>query len=121
MKTILVIDDDDDMRHGIMLTLQSNGYNTIEADDGVSGLKRIQEEHPDLVVSDVMMPNMNGYMLLEMVKDDPRTSKIPIMLITGAAFDAGAWKSDNSVAYLEKPFASEKFISTIERMLKSVL
>ena len=81
-------------------------------------MKSIRENHPDLVISDVMMPNLNGYMLVEMLKEDPLTSKIPLMLITGAAFDAGAWKSDESVVYLEKPFEIEKFLSIVARMVQ---
>lgn len=118
MATILVVDDEEDMRQGMILTLQSQGFSTLEADNGVSALELIKKHLPQLIISDVMMPNMNGYMLLEMLKEDTRTSKIPVMLITGAAFDSGAWKADDSVAYLEKPFETEKFLEIVEKMLK---
>jgi CheY-like chemotaxis protein len=119
MATILVVDDEKDMREAIVLTLMDVGYTPIAADNGVTAIEIAKKEKPDLIISDVMMPNMNGYMLLEVLKEHSLTSAIPVILMTGAAFNAGAWQSDPNVEYIAKPFAHAQLLSAVERMLQT--
>ncbi|MEM6645717.1 MAG: ATP-binding protein, partial [Bacteroidota bacterium] len=102
---VLLVEDNADMRAYVRAHLD-DGYRVIEASDGQQGLEAAQAEVPDLVISDVMMPEMDGVVLTNALKTDVRTSHIPIVLLTAraavkdriAGFEAGA------DAYLPKPF-----------------
>ena len=75
MKTILVVDDDPDMRKLATIILTKEGYTIIEAEDGSLALDLVKEKKPDLIISDVMMENVNGFMLYELLHDDPSTTE----------------------------------------------
>ncbi|HEY6951865.1 MAG TPA: response regulator [Bacteroidota bacterium] len=117
MKTILVVDDEASMRKSIVVALNAKGYKTIEAEDGLEGLSLAAAEQPDLVISDVNMDNMNGFMMVEQMRDNPDTASIPVIMMTGAAQGAGAWEASSDVQYLEKGFAMSKLVETIENAL----
>ncbi|MGB2869721.1 MAG: response regulator [Bacteroidota bacterium] len=118
-RTVLIIDDEDGIRGVVTMTLRDAGYETLEAEDGVEGLEMAMKEKPDLVLCDVNMDNMNGFMVVEELQKDPKTSKIPVILMTGVAKDAGAWNSVGAVDYIEKPFAIEKLLETVKRVLEA--
>lgn len=118
MKKILVVDDEASLRKGIVATLRTKGYVTLEAQDGSIGLELATQHKPDLIVSDVYMDNMNGFMMVEALQEDPSTAAIPVIMMTSAAQAAGAWKSDVAVEYLDKPFAMSKLLEVIEKVLK---
>lgn len=118
MKKVIIVDDDEDMRTGIVSILKMNGYAVLEADNGTDALDIISAQKPDLIISDVMMPNMNGFMLREMLKENPDTAGIPMIFISGYATDAGAWGSDPSVDYLAKPFTFDELMGVVERRLQ---
>ena len=80
----LIIEDNADMWRFIHEKVQS-GYKVIEAGDGELGVNRAFETIPDLVISDVMMPKMNGYQVYQTLKTDERTSYIPVILVTAKA------------------------------------
>ncbi len=114
-KKILVIDDDDGMRTLITTVLKAKGCETFEADNGDDALVIAREHHPDMIISDVMMANMNGFMLRAELSDDPATADIPVILMTGMATGAGAWEADPSVDYLIKPFIMPDLLALIEK------
>jgi two-component system cell cycle response regulator len=118
MKTILVVDDDPDMRKLATIILGKEGYNVLEAEDGSMALDIVKEKKPDLVISDVMMENVNGFMLYELLHDDPVTADIPLIFVTGAAQQAGAWDSDPNVVYLEKPIMMDQLIAAVNKVIK---
>jgi len=117
MKTVLVVDDEESMRKSIVVALNSKGYKTIEAEDGLEALSLAAAEQPDIVISDVNMDNMNGFMMVEQLKDNPDTASIPVIMMTGAAQGAGAWEVSPDVEYLEKGFTMQKLVETIEKVL----
>jgi len=117
MKTVLVVDDEASMRKSIVVALNAKGYKTIEAEDGMEGLSLAAAEQPDVVISDVNMDNMNGFMMVEQLRDNPDTALIPVIMMTGAAQDAGAWEASADVEYLEKGFSMQKLVETIEKVL----
>jgi len=118
-RKVLVVDDDDAFREAIVRVLREEGYNIIQAIDGADGLEKANKENPDVIVSDVFMPNMNGFMMVEELQKGTRTSKIPIVMMTGAAQGAGAWSSDASIEYIEKPFSLDLLLETVKKVLKS--
>ena len=117
MKTILIVDDDPDMRKLATIILTKEGYGIIEAEDGSIALDLVKEKKPDLVISDVMMANVNGFMLYEMLHDDPATKNIPMIFVTGEAQRAGAWDSNPNVAYLEKPIVMQQLIDAVKKAI----
>ncbi len=118
MKKILIVDDENSLRKGIVMSLRSKGYMTLEAEDGAVGLELATSHVPDLIISDVYMDNMNGFVMVENLKEDPVTANIPVIMMTSAAQGAGAWKSDIAVEYLEKPFPMPKLVELVEKILK---
>ena len=119
MKTILIVDDDPDMRKLATIILSSEGYGVIEAEDGSIALDLAKIKMPDLIISDVMMENVNGFMLYEMLHDDTVTKNIPMIFVTGEAQKAGAWDSDPNVVYLEKPIVMQQLIDAVEKVMKA--
>ena len=115
MKTILVVDDEKSIRKSIVMALNAKGYKTIEAEDGMEGLSLAAAEQPDLVISDVNMDNMNGFMMIESMRDNPDTSLIPVIMMTGLAQGAGAWESLADVDYIEKGFTMAQLIERVEK------
>ena len=118
MKTILIVDDDPDMRKLATIILSKEGYGIIEAEDGSIALDLVKVKMPDLIISDVMMANVNGFMLYEMLQDDPVTKDIPIIFVTGEAQRAGAWDSNPNVEYLEKPIVMQQLIDAVRKVMK---
>jgi CheY-like chemotaxis protein len=114
MKTVLIVDDEPAFRKAVAASLNVRGYNTLEAEDGMMGLDLAAKHRPDVIVSDVNMDNMNGFMMVEGLLAEPMTASIPVILMTGAAQDAGAWQAEAHITYLEKGFSTQQLISTIE-------
>jgi len=117
MKKILVVDDEKGLRDSVIAALQDQGFETIEADNGATGLDLARSHRPDLIISDVMMDNGNGFFLRELLLEDPKTASIPLILMTGQAQRAGAWESDPDVEYLTKPFKVEQLLAAVERKI----
>ena len=83
-KKVLLIDDDEDLRRSFQVTLESQGFTVISADNGTSGLALLRSEKPDFLVLDVMMrTNLEGYNLLHLIKKEPEFKKLPIIILTG--------------------------------------
>lgn len=83
MKKVLFVDDDVDFCEVAKILLESKGYEVVLAYDGKEGLEKVRAEKPDLVILDVMMPEINGYDVCVVVKADPELKKIPVILLTG--------------------------------------
>ena len=120
LSTVLIVEDNNDMRKYIR-TLLADRYYVLEATDGQSGLKLAKESVPDLIVSDVMMPTMDGLQLCKKLKEDVITSHIPVILLTARSSEAHQMEGYDSGAdaYLTKPFSAELLISRIANLLKN--
>ncbi len=117
MAKIMVVDDDDVVRYSVCTALQLNGHETIEADNGVTALEMIKSHFPKLIISDVEMANMNGFMLREFLQQDQLTARIPMIIMSGVAYNAGAWESDQMLEYLTKPFTMEQLMELVNKKL----
>jgi CheY-like chemotaxis protein len=114
---ILIVDDDDSLRKSVAITLQVKGYETLEAEDGMMGLDMAARHRPQLVITDVFMPGMNGFMLADSLRSDAALKDIKIIMMTSAAQAAGAWKSEQDVVYLDKGFSLPELVDLVTKTL----
>jgi CheY-like chemotaxis protein len=85
MARILVVDDRDDIRLAMAGLLSAEGYEVFEASDGSQVADRVRKDRPDLILLDIIMPVMDGFDVLEALKKDPRSSSIPVVVVSGAS------------------------------------
>lgn len=119
MRVVLVVEDDKTIREMITVLLSGEGFEVLEAEDGDTALTLAYTHQPDLIISDVQIDNINGFMLREFLRDDVRTSAIPLLLITGESQHAAAWMADPTIGYLAKPFSKFELFQAIEERLES--
>lgn len=121
MKKILVVDDEKELREALVTLLEYEGYEAIQSDNGISAIEIARSAHPDLIISDINMPNMNGVIFSEIVKEDPDIASIPVILMSGVAQMEEAWKTEPKQEYIAKPFTGIDIISVIQRNLNSAV
>lgn len=119
IKTILVIEDSKTSRKVISLVLNRQGYGIVEATRGSEGLAQLARIIPDLVLLDVMLPDMDGYQILSEIRSDDRLKEVPVVMLTGKRSSVDRMKGIASGAneYLTKPFDPAKLIKVIERFM----
>lgn len=117
---VLVADDDEDIRAFLEITLQLAGFEVLLARDGEHALELAHRDHPDVIVLDVMMPNLDGLAALEKLRADPRTSHLPVMLLTARARtdDAIDGLDRGADDYLTKPFDPDELIARVRAALR---
>ncbi len=109
--TVMVVDDEPDIRYLLRITLEAAGYGVVEAAHGEAALEQVRRSLPQLVLTDRMMPRMNGGELIERLRADASTKAIPIVIISGTRGNqAGA------DATLRKPFDPGELIVLIDRL-----
>lgn len=118
-KTVLIVEDSVTQAEHLRATLQEHGLNVVCTLDGLSGIERARQMHPDLIVMDVHMPGMNGFEVAQTLKSDSTTRDIPIVMLTSSdnpesammGLDAGA------IDYIPKDvFAMSVLIETVRQM-----
>ncbi|PMB43716.1 DNA-binding response regulator, partial [Fischerella thermalis CCMEE 5319] len=117
--TILVVDDDPGTRLSISDYLELSGYSVIVADDGQEALAKVEEYHPDLMVTDIMMPRMNGYELVRQVRQKSEFRLLPVILLTARTKTQERILGYQSGCdlYLPKPFELEELGAAIRNLL----
>jgi len=120
-KTILVVDDDKSLVKSIKYQLEHRGYSTYVAYDGKQALEMVENHRPDLILLDIVMPNMNGYEVIKALKSNPETADIRIVLMTGIEIDGGRVKalSVGATEYVPKSSGFSKLYETIDGILGS--
>jgi CheY-like chemotaxis protein len=110
-RTVMVVDDEPDVRFLLRVTLEGAGYGVVEAAHGKAALEQVRHSPPQLVVTDQMMPLMNGGELIKRLRADESTKAIPIVMISGTrSAQAGA------DAMLGKPFEPHELIGLVDRL-----
>lgn len=124
MKKVLLVDDDVDFCEATGLLLESKGYEVVLAYDGKEGLEKVRTEKPDLVILDVMMPEMNGYDVCVVLKADPNLKKIPVILLTGVGQDMFRTHYTQHMGlmteaddYIAKPVETQELVERVEDWL----
>ena len=120
-KTILIVDDDKSLVKSVKYHLEHRGYSTCVAYDGKQALEMIETHHPDLIVLDIIMPNMDGYEVIKNLKSNPDTANIHIVLMTGIEIDGGRVKalSVGATEYVKKSNDFGKIYEMIDNILGS--
>lgn len=116
--TIFIIDDDLNLQSILAIALRNAGYDVILARDGIEGLRLLNQCSPSLVLSDIMMPNMDGVETFQRIKERLQDDGIPIILMT--ALSRKPWFADleaEGAVILQKPFEVQHLIDIIDRTL----
>ena len=119
---VLCVEDDAGMLDLLRLHLESAGYTFLGAHDGVEGLDMIYSEQPDLILLDLMLPEVDGAELLLRKKKDPIIRDIPVIAVTALSspFDQIMWQEHTEIkAYVTKPFRRKELLDTIEHVMAS--
>ncbi len=120
MNKILVIDDDVAINELIKVNLELNGYNALQAYDGTTGFAIAKQELPDLIILDVMMPEVDGYTVAQRIRQNPTTEETPILMLTALSQLNDKVKGFNIGVddYLVKPFEMEELQVRVKALLK---
>ena len=117
---ILVIDDNADIRENTAEILMLAGYNSITAENGKKGVELALGERPDLIVCDIMMPELDGYGVLHLLRSNPETERIPLIFLTAKSERSDLRKGMDMGAddYMVKPFAFVELMARIEAVCR---
>jgi len=111
--TVMVVDDEPDMRYLLRVILEAAGYGVVEASHGGAALEQMRRSPPQLVLTDLMMPRMGGGELIERLRADESTKAIPIVIISSTRGEKG--RAD---AMLAKPFDPDELIVLVDRLTR---
>lgn len=114
-KKILVVDDEKDIREIIRFYLEEDGYEVLEAECGKDAIRLAKELSPDLITLDIMMPGMDGFEVGRVLKDEPRTKSIPIIILS-VLEDRRDYRL-GIADYISKPFSKEELLRSVKAIL----
>ena len=118
-KKILIIEDDEDMRHGLQIRLKASNYDTVYASDAVLAVTIVRKENPDLIILDIGLPGGDGFVVMERLNSIDASASIPVIIVSARepqenqqrSFDAGA------LAFFQKPVDNDKLLAAIRKAL----
>lgn len=116
MKTILVVDDEQSVAELLVDVLSEEGYRVVMALDGVEGLAQARALRPDLVISDMMMPKLDGRGLVQALHSDAELRHTPVLLMSAGQAQRGEL-NNKTVAFIPKPFAIEQIVALVRQLL----
>ena len=119
MARILIVDDSPSQLMGIRRIVEKLGHEAITAEDGAEGVDKARSEQPDLVLMDVVMPNLNGFQATRAITRDPATRHIPVIMVTTKDQETDrVWgMRQGARAYLSKPFSESELAEMIAKVL----
>jgi len=120
-RLILTVDDSVTLRKIVSITLERQGYRVLTATDGMQALAKLNEETPDLVLLDITMPRMDGYQVCKVIKQNPFTRHIPVVMLSGkdGFFDKVKGKLAGATDYITKPFKEAALLAAVEKYIAS--
>ncbi len=119
-KRILVVDDEIYIVHILEFTLTMEGYEVLTAADGEEALRRLEQDRPDLVVLDIMMPKVDGYEVLRRIRADEEFRQLPVILLSakGRPIDRQTGLDIGADDYIVKPFSPRRLLEKIQDLLE---
>jgi two-component system phosphate regulon response regulator PhoB len=120
MHTVLVVDDETDILELVVFNLERQQFKVLTADNGISAVQIAKEKIPDLIVLDLMLPGMDGFSVYRELRADPRTSGIPVLMLTakGEVNDRIAGLELGADDYVTKPFSPRELLLRVRALLK---
>jgi two-component system alkaline phosphatase synthesis response regulator PhoP len=120
-KTILVIDDEPSIGRVVQFKLQQEGFKVSVATDGLEGLAKVNEEKPDLILLDLMMPGMDGFEVCRRLRASPETVATPVIILTarGQEMDRIRGVELGVLDFFTKPFSPQKLLERVKEVFKS--
>jgi twitching motility two-component system response regulator PilH len=120
MSTVLVVDDSQAVRQLLSELLQKAGLTVVEAINGIEAKAKIEAQTPDLVITDLIMPEMNGYELCRWIKNDPAAQTVPVLICStkDQEFDRYWGMKQGADAYITKPFQAGEMLKTVKQLLR---
>jgi two-component system cell cycle response regulator DivK len=118
-RRILVIEDQEDLRHILRDLLVGSGYDVIEAGDGAEGVAKAQDEQPDLILMDIQLPVLDGYEAARQIKATPRLAATPIIAVSSFAMKGDEEKARSAGCdhYVTKPYSPIQLLRTVRTLL----
>ena len=115
-RKVLVIDDEPGIVDIVETNLLGDGFEVVSAKDGKEGLEKVRTENPELVILDVMMPEMDGWEVLRHMENDPNTAGIPVIMLTAKASDEDYIHGleEGAIEYITKPFYPQELVNRIK-------
>ena len=117
--SVLVVDDHEDTRQMSLIVLRSQGFEAVSADGAAAGFAAACNERPDVVVTDLAMPDGDGWQLLHQLSDDPRTRNIPVVVVTACATDSVLQRArtEKCAGFFFKPCAPDVLAGELRRVI----
>jgi len=117
MKKILVIDDNHEMVDLMRQRLEAKKFQVLTASEGVEGLAKAREEKPDLILLDIVMPVMDGYVFIQEFKRDDSLKKIPVIILTAKGQLKDLFNVENMNNFISKPFEFDDLYAMIQKLI----
>ncbi|MDP2912016.1 MAG: response regulator [Candidatus Omnitrophota bacterium] len=119
-KKILIIDDEEDIQKLLKIRLEQDSFAVVTAGDGASGAKIAEQEMPDLILMDIMMPNVDGYSCLKEIRNNQKTKNIPVIMLSGKEEEKvrDLFAFQKISGYVEKPFELDNLVAKVKEVLK---
>jgi len=118
MSTVLAVDDSKPMLAMLSSCLEKGGHRVVKAVDGVQALTQLREHHPDMVITDLNMPNMDGLEFIEAARQDPAGNAVPILLLTTETAQAlkDRAREVRATGWLTKPFDPDQILGLVDQL-----
>lgn len=117
---LLLVDDEPGLREAVQAYLEDSGFSVAAAPNAQAGWELLQQQTPDLVITDIMMPQVDGYQFLQQLRDDPRYSRLPVVFLTARGMTKDRIQGHNAGvdAYLAKPFDPDELVAIVKNILR---
>lgn len=118
-KKVLIVEDEPDIAENLQVRLKLEDYEVTIARDGEAGVQAAREQQPDLIIMDVMMPKLNGLDACKILRNDPKTKHIPVIVLTALPHIDDAEKALEAGAkdFLNKPYSNDRLMQKVHKFL----
>ena len=119
MKTVLSVDDSASMRQMVTFVLEGAGYRVLQAEDGEAALAKLAGMRPDMIITDMNMPRLDGIGLIKRLRADPKMSGLPILMLSTESEEAKkqAGKAAGATGWIVKPFDQAKLVAVVKKLI----
>ena len=118
-RKVLVVDDEEDFAKALKVRLKANGYDVVLAHDSIQTIMMADQEKPDLIILDILIPGEDGFSISERLKQAEATHPIPIIFLTGVPGGEGRAYKSGASGYIMKPYQPEMLLETIHKVLET--